>query len=87
MVWNGVTMNENVSGAKGDAVYVTNGSGKDTHFTINSAIFNQTGDDMINIGNSRAYMTVHDSGVTDVNHNPVNFGLIIIGTTSKVTHE
>ena len=87
MVWTSVTMIENVAGGKGDAVYVTNGSGKDTHFTINSATFNQTGDDMINIGNSRAYMTVHDSGVTDVNHTPTNFSLIIIGTTSKVTHE
>lgn len=86
MTWTNVTVKNNESGAKGDAVYVTNGSGKNTHFTINSATFDQNGGDPINIGNTGAYVTVTAAGVTDVNNDPVDFSLLIIGTLTNVTY-
>ena len=87
MTWTGVTVKDNATtGGRGDAVYVTNGSGKTTTFEINSATVDQPSRACIDIGNSSAYVTVHQSGVTDVNHSPVDFTKIITGTLTHVSY-
>ena len=86
MVWTDVTVRNNSTSARGDAVYVTNGSGKSTYFTINSATFDQPSRPAIDIGNNSAYLTVHQNYVTDVNHTPVDFTLLITGTLTHVTY-
>ena len=86
-----VTVRNNSTSARGDAVYVTNGSGKTTTFTIYSATFDQPNRPCIDIGNSGTSVIVHKPGVTDVNHDPVDYSLIITGSsnyaTTKVTYE
>ncbi len=86
MVWTDVTVRNNSTSARGDAVYVTNGSGKSTYFTINSATFDQPSRPAIDIGNNSAYLTVHQNYVTDVNHTPVDFTMLITGTLTHVTY-
>ena len=85
--WTGVTFAGNASGGRGDATYVTNGGGKTTSINMISATFNQPSRPCIDIGNTSAYVTVHSSGITDVNNSPVDFSQIITGTTTNVTYE
>ena len=89
MTWSDVTVkNNNSSGGRGNAVYVTNSSGKTTYFTVSSVTFDGAfSKEPIDVGNNNAYVTVTSSGIANLNGASIDSTNMVRGTLTHVTYQ